>query len=367
MLRAIAVDDEETALQWFSRVAANNANLSVAGAFQYPEEALAFVRNHAVDVAFLDVEMPEMSGLELAEQLVRLDPFLRIVFVTAYNQYALDAFRAHAVGYLLKPLDSEALEEQVNHLSALNTSRPAKSGVQPLYVKCFGTFSVTAPSRPTLAVRWKTAKTEELFTLLAHPLGKVKTRESMIETLWPEMDPTKSINLFHVTCTYLRAALTEMGFPDLLQRELDGYSLSATAIDCDVFRFQLATRSLQTLSVDKLEETAALYAGPFLEHKTYLWASAARTQLEADYRRLQNRICDLYGAFDDLERACKTQEQLLLYDPCDESAVTRLVKLRLQAGQRVAAEMAYKDYEAALKRELDVFPSASLRALLGNR
>ncbi len=296
MLHAIAVDDEETALQWFGRIAAVNPNLSVADMFQYPEDALAYVRSHPVDVAFLDVEMPEMSGLELAERLIRLDPFLRIVFVTVYSQNALDAFRAHAIGYLLKPLDSEALDEQVNHLTTLNMPRPIGSAAPPICVKCFGPFSVTVPSQPALTIRWKTAKTEELFTLLAYHQGKVKTKESMIETLWPEMDPDKSVNLFRVTCTYLRAALTELGFPDLLQRELDGYSLSATAVDCDVTRFQQAIRNLPALSADTLEAAAALYTGPFLEDKNYQWASAARTRLEADDRRLQNRLCDLYCA-----------------------------------------------------------------------
>jgi DNA-binding LytR/AlgR family response regulator len=58
--------------------------------------------------------MPEMNGIELAERLMEIDPYIEVIFITAYNQYALDAFRAHAIGYLLKPLDANELKEQMD-------------------------------------------------------------------------------------------------------------------------------------------------------------------------------------------------------------------------------------------------------------
>jgi two-component SAPR family response regulator len=65
------------------------------------------------------------------------------------------------------------------------------------------------------AIRWKTAKAEELFALMIHYQGRVKAKDNLIETLWPEFEPEKSANLFRVTCTYLRSALAEKGFPDI--------------------------------------------------------------------------------------------------------------------------------------------------------
>lgn len=104
MFQVIAVDDEQNALNRFERLISQDSRLKLLSTFTKPTEAAEFVKNNQVDIAFLDIEMPGMTGLELAEVLQDYNPYIEIVFVTAYNQYALEAFRAHATGYLLKPL-----------------------------------------------------------------------------------------------------------------------------------------------------------------------------------------------------------------------------------------------------------------------
>jgi two-component SAPR family response regulator len=73
------------------------------------------------------------------------------------------------------------------------------------------------------------------FCPLIYYQGRVKPKETLIDILWPELEPEKSANLFRVTCTYLRTALAERGFPDLLIRELDGYKINTDLINCDLF------------------------------------------------------------------------------------------------------------------------------------
>lgn len=362
MLRVIAVDDEVSALKWFHRIASEISNISVIGEFQYAEDAIKFVRVHEVDAAFLDIEMPEIAGLELAEQLTEINPYIHIIFVTAYNQYALEAFKAHAIGYLLKPLDREEFAEQIDILESKYNGIREKNQHQPLAVKCFGQFTVCTQKHG--CIRWKTAKAEELFALLIHAQGKIKSKESLIEILWPNTDINKAANLFRVTCTYIRSSLAELGIVNLLQRELDGYKLNTNLIKCDLYGFRLMAQSIKAQHTDKLEEVSALYAGEYLEGKNYDWAISARVQLESDFLSMQRCLAERYIAMNSYEKACKTLEQVLQYDPYEEEAVFSLIKLKLNTGNDVAAVKVYRQYESLVKEELGILPSDKLRGLL---
>jgi two-component system, LytTR family, response regulator len=364
MFHAIAVDDESAALKRFERIASEDSRISIEGAFLYAEDSIEFVKKHLVDVAFLDIEMPEMNGLELAERLMEIIPYIRVIFVTAYNQYALDAFRAHAIGYLLKPLDREEFTEQIDLLVKRYRSKPSDQSKKRLKVRCFGQFYIGPDEESTSAIRWKTAKAEELFALLIHYQGRVKSKESIIDILWPELEPEKSANLFRVTCTYLRTALAEMGFSDLLMRELDGYRINADLIDCDLFRFRLAARSGLSLKSDKLEEASVLYSGEYLEGKPYDWAIGARIQLETAYKNIQYQLADGYSINGYDEKACEALEKILRYDPCEEEAVTRIIQMKLQEGDHTSAVKVFKRYVKILKDELGILPSEKLMKLL---
>lgn len=364
MFHAIAVDDESAALKRFERIAAEDGRISLEGKFLYAEDAIEFVREQQVDVAFLDIEMPEMSGLELAEKLMEIDPYLRVIFVTAYDQYALEAFRAHAIGYLLKPLDKNELTEQVDLLYRRYRPRTARNVNQQLKIRCFGEFSVRPDTGNEPAIRWKTAKAEELFALLIYYQGRVKPKESLIDTLWPEIEPEKSINLFRVTCTYIRTALAEKGFSDILAREWNGYKINTELIDCDLFRFRQAVRESSSLEFEMLKAASALYAGEYLEGKLYEWADGMRGQLESDFKKLQYRLADELCARGDCGKACDALGKVLTFDPCEEEAVTRLIQLKLQSGDTAAAIKDYRTYEKRLKDELGLGPSEKVLAML---
>ncbi|MPM13431.1 hypothetical protein SDC9_59788 [bioreactor metagenome] len=357
MFHAIVVDDENAALNRFERIASKDQRIVIDGKFLYAEDAVAFIKEHPVDIAFLDIEIPEISGLELAERLMEIDPYIRVIFITAYHQYALDAFRAHAIGYLLKPLDGAELTEQIDLLCRRYVYRPEKGSERPLSVKCFGRFSVFPAGEDTSAIRWKTAKAEELFALLIDYQGRVKPKEGLIDKLWPELEPEKSANLFRVTCTYLRTALAEKGFSDILIREPGGYKINAELIDCDLFHFSLYCRSISSLEAEKLNELSNLYSGEYLEGKPYDWAVGTRTQLESDFKKVQHCLSEAYCTHELKDRALEVLERVLMYDPYDEEAIMRIVNIKLRDGDRASAIKTYKQYEKLLIEELGITPS----------
>src|SRR2546423_1463724 len=114
-LRAYLVDDEPLALKRLARLLEAAGGVEIVGRATDPAKALAPIAESAVDVVFLDIQMPGLSGLEVAAKLSR---DVRVVFTTAYDQHALAAFEVNAVDYLLKPIDSDRLKATLERLSS---------------------------------------------------------------------------------------------------------------------------------------------------------------------------------------------------------------------------------------------------------
>ncbi|MFY8062141.1 MAG: LytR/AlgR family response regulator transcription factor [Usitatibacteraceae bacterium] len=126
MTTAIICDDEPRlaqALRDLLKAAWPELNVLALG--QSGGEALGLIAEHEPDIAFLDIRMPGLSGLEVARQVVSSDAAPRIVLVTAYDQHAIEAFEARAVDYLLKPVKAERLAETINRLkTSINAGAP---------------------------------------------------------------------------------------------------------------------------------------------------------------------------------------------------------------------------------------------------
>lgn len=365
MFRVIGVDDEKKALDRFERIMKEDARVSVIGTFTRAADAIEFVRRNPVEIAFLDIEMPGLSGLGLAERLAEVNPYIEVVFITAYDKYALKAFQAHAIGYLLKPLDIDEVREQIDNLARKLGYRREVISSGYLTVKCFGQYLCYADENAAEPIRWRTAKAEELFALLIHYQGKAISKEILIDALWPEAEPEKAANHFRVTCTYLRNTLTDKGFANLLLRDRDSYLLDTSRLRCDLLLFLSATgAAMPALSV--LEEASALYTGGYFENKPYEWAANTRVWLEDELKKAQYRIVGGYLISGDIKRACAALGKVLAHDPYDEEAVERLVSIKLQSGDSVSAIKIYREYEQRLLKEMALSPSEKLNELIAS-
>lgn len=114
-LRVIVVDDEPTARQRIARLLREIPSVSLVAECASGREALAEARARRPDVVFLDVAMPGLDGLTVARRLGGGDDAPLVVFVTAYDEHAVDAFRVHAADFVVKPLDRERLRDAVEH------------------------------------------------------------------------------------------------------------------------------------------------------------------------------------------------------------------------------------------------------------
>ena len=165
-MKIIAVDDERIALEGLLDVIAEAAPDAELNGFEYPEDALDFVVEHDCNVAFLDVEMTGMSGVELAEQLKLRNPDINIIFATGFEEYRKEAYDLHASGYLTKPITADKVRRE---LSDLRRPIPKRRRMR---AQTFGNFEVYIDGVP---ISFKYSKTKELLAYLIDRRGALCT------------------------------------------------------------------------------------------------------------------------------------------------------------------------------------------------
>jgi len=176
-MKVLAVDDEQAALSVLTMsLQEADPSLEIAS-FMSAQDCLAFCsENGCPNIAFLDICIGSNSGIELARELKRLNPYVNVVFSTAYSEYAPVAFGVRASGYLLKPITSDMVAAELENLRFPVT--PQHKG---LYVQTFGQFELFYDGKPVV---FDYDKTKEMFAYLFDRQGSLCSNKSIMVSLW---------------------------------------------------------------------------------------------------------------------------------------------------------------------------------------
>lgn len=352
ILRAIAVDDEDISLNRICRLIRENPNLELVACYTDPQEALKNIAKDMADVAFLDIEMPNINGLELADRIANENHHAELIFVTAFDKYALQAFQAHAIGYLLKPVEQEQINEEVSRLLHILNRPKVEKETQKLYLRCFGGFECSLNNVDGEKILFRTAKALELIAYLHDKQGEFVSSDKIMEELWPHMDAKRAADNFHTTTYYVRKTLSENRLPDVMVYKRGGYALKIENVQSDLKEF---------LSCKQLENSSKCYKGIYLEGKDYHWAVEKRLKLEMDFEYTQLNLAEKYAKDKKYSEALHVLRNLIVQIPFSEEANKKLMILYMETGQRHLAVKAYKTYAAILKKEYGVKPSDEIK------
>ena len=225
-----AIDDEPVVLETLHDAIADVRPDAEIRDFRRAEDALAAIESGArADLVFSDIQMPGMDGLALAARIKRSAPDTRIVFVTAYSDYALEAWRCHVHGYLLKPVTAEHIREELAQLSL-----PSVPVTDRLNVRCFGHFEVFWRGEPVIFER---RQSKELFAYLIDREGAACTAEEIASALWEdETDMTAVRARIRKLLSDLKATFHAIGAEDVLIRERRQVAVRRDRVDCDYYR-----------------------------------------------------------------------------------------------------------------------------------
>lgn len=292
MITAILIDDEYYALEGLKQDLEDLGTVRVLGTYEHGADALGQLAVLQPDLIFLDIEMPEMSGLELFDRLLEVYPQAAIVFVTAYNQYAIQAFELNAMDYLLKPIQPERLEKTLKRLSAKVPVLLPKQ----LSIHCFGRFSIQADGVEAV-IPWRTKKAEELLAYLACAKGQFVAKEKLAGTLWPELPREKSKANFYLTSHYLKKQMEQADLFLPVESARGKIRLNLEHLELDIVRFENTALTLDELSdqtVSKAESLVSLYHGPLLDGHYYEWSMEQSWRYEMIYNELVQKLSAYY-------------------------------------------------------------------------
>ncbi|MEI6285386.1 MAG: response regulator [Bacillota bacterium] len=263
MLKAIVVDDEKLALDDLVYLLEETKKITVIGKFFSPVAAQNFVLDGAKpDVAFLDIQMAEMNGLDLAEGLIERGSGIKIVFVTAYNEHAVEAFALNALDYLLKPTDLQRVEKTVDRL--IVNSPVTVNSQKKVAVKLFGRFSLTVDDRP---MKWHSRKAEELLALLVVNEGQPIHKEKLCEMLWGDDFQAKTIINLQTTMFRVRQSLEQLGCKTKITCRNSCYCLDARDWRSDLSQLQQLLQE-KPINVTKIKQ---IYQSGFLVENGWSW------------------------------------------------------------------------------------------------
>ena len=257
-MNAICVDDEKLITDYVASLLAEMPGIDSVESFTRAKSALEYITSNHVDIAILDIDMPGMSGIDLALEMKKSSPDTAVVFLTGYSQYAVDAFRIHASGYILKPVSKEKLTEEVEW--ALRGK--VTDALTHIDVKTFGNFDVFVDGK---LVTFRQAKCKELLAYLVDKRGGSITRADAFSVIWEGREYDRPMQKqLDVIIRSLRATLEDFGIGDIFEMKSAAMRVCPEKFSCDVYRF-----------FDGDVEAVNSFRGEYMS--SYSWASVTES------------------------------------------------------------------------------------------
>lgn len=368
-LKAIIVDNEPLLLHLMEKRLKEQSEIDVdlhlAGAFTNPYEALAFAHCEAVHLAFLDIEMPGINGFEMAERLLQIHPYLQIIFVTGYQEYAVKAFELNALDYLLKPVQQRRLSVTLKRIVEASTVKMAAThgNMHQATLCCLKSLHYRDDHGHVQTFPWRTLKAEELFAYLVHYRDKTVSKQTLIDLLWPEYDTARATTQLHTVIYQIRKILKTIGFDLEIKYKDEGYRLAWGALKLDAEEWENSVRKAPPVSAETLDHHVAimgLYAGDFLEDHRYLWTEHEQERIRLIWLNHVKRIAAYYTVTGQYTEAILLYQKIRDHLPYLEDGYFGLMNSYAALNHQREVKKQFQLVSDKLEEEFEVTPSKAL-------
>ena len=229
--------------------------------FESSVDALAEARKQEIDVAFIEVDMPELHGLDLGRYLVELHPMINLIFLSKKYSHAYDALMLHASGYLVKPVGEAEVRRELEDLRHPESQKNQKR----VFAQTFGNFEFFVDGKP---VQFKYSRTKEIVALLVNNRGAQTTNGEIIAALWEDDgDPEKKASYLRNLRQDLQNTFTRLKLTDLIHKQRGSMAIATDRIDCDLYDW-----------VAKKDKSRYRYMGDYMNQ--YSWAETVHAELD---------------------------------------------------------------------------------------
>lgn len=233
-MNIVVVDDEQGALEDFIYQLYEIKELSAdVRTFSRGKDALAYLEDHHADVAFLDICMPDMDGMVLAKRIKQYCNDCAVIFLTGYADYAIEAFKIKAYGYLMKPVIVDDIRHELNSLLQSQATRPREK--KHFHIQCFGHFGLFVDEK---AVYFRSEKAKELLAYLVDRRGVFVSMSDLANVLWEEREDSPALrSQLRNVIAYMQRTLVENGAESIIIKHRNVLAVNKTVFTCDYYDY----------------------------------------------------------------------------------------------------------------------------------
>ena len=272
-MNILAVDKDKASLDKIKGFIEKNNPESTCLLFEDPLAALARAREEEIDVAFLEVNMPQLSGIDLGGYMKELNPYINLIYFSDDIDKAFDAMKIHASGYVKKPGSREEVSDELENLRYPEIRKKLKR----VFVQTFGDFEIFVDEKP---MEFKYKRTKEMIAVVVNNRGAQTTNGEIIASLWEDDgDPDKKLSYLRNLRQDLQNTLTALKLDGIILKQRGSMAIAKDKIECDLYDW-----------LDKGKESKYKYMGDYMNQ--YSWPEFVHAELdEISY--------DLYGDEDE--------------------------------------------------------------------
>ena len=191
--------------------------------------ALAAARKNEIDIALIDVKLPELNGIDFGQYLQELYPLVNLIYLSEDSEQAYHAIRQHASGYLLKPPAEESIRQELEDLRHPTAQKKEKR----LFAQTFGNFELFADGKP---VAFKYNKTKEMVAVLINNRGAQTSNGEIIACLWEDDgDPEKKASYLSNLRQDLQNTFTKLKLNGIILKQRGSMAIAKDRIECDLY------------------------------------------------------------------------------------------------------------------------------------
>ena len=362
MIKAYIIDDDPPSIKIIEYFLKTYGMVEIAGTFTDPLTALARFEKDKPQLVFLDINMAEMNGMEAGERIMDMSPETDIIFTTAYDHFAVDAFELNAADYIVKPVMKPRFDKSMDRIVRKYGRVGEEKG--RLSIRCFGKFGIFFERQEP--VKWRTEKSRELAALLVYRGGREISRDEIIELLWHDTEPERAVHYLHNSIYYIRKSFEDYGIGGDLIKISGTYAfIISGTVDSDIGRYRelLARQETDNAALDAL---LSISRSGFMEGEDWDWAFPERAGIEEKYLNTALMLSAAYIKSKEISKAEEVLRQAYGKNPFDERISSRLIRLYIHSNQSIKAVLHYNAYAELIKNELGINPGKVLRELMAS-
>ncbi|WP_026524932.1 response regulator [Butyrivibrio sp. MB2005] len=260
-MNILAVDSNEASLKKMKTILGKVKPDANCFYFDSPLSALAKAREEEMDVAFLDVNMPELSGIDLGKYLSELNPYINLIYVSDETEHAYDAMKLHASGYIKKPGTGAEFQKELEYMRYPEMRKKFKR----VFAQTFGNFELFVDGEP---VDFKYKRTKEIVALLIANKGAQTTNGEIIANLWEDDgDPEKKLSYLCNLRQDLQNTFKKLKLDGIILKQRGSMAIAKDRIECDYYDW-----------LENKDKSKYKYAGEFLSQ--YSWSEFYMAELD---------------------------------------------------------------------------------------